>query len=119
MAIRFHKTSQVITGAVETVSVNNGNVGPVLVWHAPLVPGRCDIVIDANRNGVYDASTYGLDSGSPCFAVLASPPPTSPAPVPATMQQGMLLLIALLALASRCYEKKGVILFSSIFMPAI
>jgi len=37
-----------VTGAVETVSVNNGDVGPVLVWHAPLTPGSYDIVIDAN-----------------------------------------------------------------------
>jgi hypothetical protein len=35
-----------VTGAVETVSVVNGDVGPVLVWNAPLVPGKYDIVID-------------------------------------------------------------------------
>jgi hypothetical protein len=40
-------------------------VGPVLIWHAPLGIGEYDSVIDANRNGVYDASTDGLDSGSP------------------------------------------------------
>ena len=34
------------TGAVETVSVNDGDIAPVLVWHAPLTPGRYDIVID-------------------------------------------------------------------------
>jgi hypothetical protein len=34
------------TGSIETVSVVNGDVGPVLVWHAPLVPGKYDIVID-------------------------------------------------------------------------
>jgi hypothetical protein len=37
---------QDITGAFETVSVNKGDVGPVLVWNAPLVPGKYDIVID-------------------------------------------------------------------------
>ena len=35
-----------VTGAVETASVVNGDVGPVLVWHAPLAPGSYDIVID-------------------------------------------------------------------------
>ena len=45
-----------VTASVETVPVVNGGVGPVLVWHAPLAPGRYDIVIDANRNGVYNAS---------------------------------------------------------------
>ena len=44
--------------------------------HAPLVPGRYDIVIDANQNGVYDASADGLDSGSPGFVVVAGAPPT-------------------------------------------
>jgi hypothetical protein len=62
--------------AVETASVVDGGVGPVLVWHAPLVAGVYDIVIDANRNGVYDAPTDGLDSGSPGFVVVADAPPT-------------------------------------------
>ena len=70
-----------VTGAVETASVVDGGIAPVLVWHAPLVHGRYDIVIDANRNGVYDASADGLDSGSPGFIVLASPPPTPPTDV--------------------------------------
>ena len=26
--------------------ISNGDVGPVLVWRAPLVPGKYDIVID-------------------------------------------------------------------------
>jgi len=43
----------------------NGDIAPVLVWHAPLTPGRYDIVIDANQNGFYNAATDGLDSGSP------------------------------------------------------
>jgi hypothetical protein len=59
-----------VTGSVETISVVNGDIVSVLVWHSPPVPGRYDIVIDANQNRVYDASTNGLDSGSPGFVVI-------------------------------------------------
>jgi len=85
-----------VTGAVETVSVVSGDVGPVLVWHARLTPGSYDIVIDANRNGVYDAATDGLDSGSPGFVVVASPPPTPPTDVPALTPHGIIALLGLL-----------------------
>ena len=83
-----------ITGAVETISVVNGAITTVLVWHAPLVIGEYDIVVDANRNGVYDASTDGLDSGSPGFVVVADAPP--PVPVPALAPPGIIALIGLL-----------------------
>ncbi|NIA11458.1 MAG: PKD domain-containing protein, partial [Nitrospiraceae bacterium] len=79
---------QDVTGAVETVPVTNGDVGPVLVWHAPLTPGRYDIVIDANRNGVYDTSTDGLDSGSPGFVVVADATIPAGVPVPALAPPG-------------------------------
>ena len=59
-----------VTGSVEIVSVVNGDIDPVIVWNAPLVIGEYDIVIDANQDGVYDASTDGLDSGSPGFVVI-------------------------------------------------
>jgi len=85
-----------VTGAVETVSVNDGEIAPVLVWHAPLAPGRYDIVIDANRNGVYNAATDGLDSGSPGFIVLANPPPTPPTDVPVLTPHGIIALVGLL-----------------------
>ncbi|KAF5416300.1 MAG: hypothetical protein C5S48_03270 [Candidatus Methanogaster sp.] len=75
-----------VTASVETVSVVNGGVGPALVWHAPLVVGD-DIVIDANRNGVYDASTDGLDSGSPGFVVLADAPPSPSISAPTLARQ--------------------------------
>jgi len=64
--------------------------------HAPLVPGRYDIVIDANRNRVYNASTDGLDSGSPGFVVVADAPPTPPEPVPAIAPSGIIVLIGLM-----------------------
>ena len=40
-----------VTGAIETVPVVDADIAPVRVWHAPLVSGRYDIVIDANQNG--------------------------------------------------------------------
>jgi hypothetical protein len=85
-----------VTGAVETVSVNGGNIVPVLIWHAPLVVGEYDIVIDANQNGVYDAHADGLDSGSPGFVVVTSPPPTPPTDVPALTPHGIIALVGLL-----------------------
>ena len=85
-----------VTGAVETISVNDGEIAPVLVWHAPLAPGRYDIVIDANHDGVYNAATDGLDSGSPGFIVVANPPPTPPTDVPALTPPGIIALVGLL-----------------------
>jgi len=84
-----------VTGAVETASAVNGDVGPVLVWHAPLAPGSYDIVIDANRNGAYNAATDGLDSGSPGFIVVANPPPTPPTDVLALTPAGIIALVGL------------------------
>ena len=74
----------------------NGDITPVLVWHAPLTPGSYDIVIDANRNGAYNAATDGLDSGSPGFIVLANPPPTPPTDVPELTLPGIIALVGLL-----------------------
>ena len=68
----------------------------MLIWHAPLSPGQYDIVIDANRNGVYNAATDGLDSGSPGFIVLANPPPSPPADVPVLTPPGIIALVGLL-----------------------
>jgi PKD repeat protein len=34
---------------------SDGNLGPVVIWPAPVDPGEYDIVFDANQNGVYDA----------------------------------------------------------------
>ena len=84
---------QDISGTVETASVVNGDVRQVLIWHAPLVPGEYDIVIDANRNRVYDASTDGLDRGSSGFVVIPDIPPS---PVPAIAPSGIVVLIGLM-----------------------
>jgi subtilase family serine protease len=81
-----------VTGAVETASVANGDVGPVLVWHAPLMIGEYDIVIDANQDGFYNAATDGLDSGSPGFVVIDMPS----VPVPALAPIGIIALVGLL-----------------------
>jgi len=53
------------------------------------VPGEYDIVIDANRNSVYDVSTDGLDNGSPGFVVIPDVPPS---PVPALSPHGIIAL---------------------------
>ena len=87
-----------VTGTVETVPVVDGEIAPVLIWHALLVSGRYDIVIDANQNGVYDAHADGLDSGSPGFVVVADAPPTPPVPVPAIAPIGIIGLIGLLCI---------------------
>ncbi|GEM_PF-6609763 len=70
-------------------------MGTVLVWHARLIPGHYDIIIDANRNGVYNAATDGLDSGSPGFIVVTDAPPTPPVSVPALAPAGIITLIGL------------------------
>jgi len=74
----------------------NGDIAPVLVWHAPLTPGRYDIVIDANQNGFYDAATDGLDSGSPGFIVVADATIPAGVPVPALTPHGIIALVGLL-----------------------
>ena len=85
-----------VTVSGGTVSMN-GDVGPVLVWHAPLVPDEYgigyDIVIDANQNGVYDAATDGLDIGSPSFDIIIRMPSAS---VPALAPIGIITLVGLL-----------------------
>ena len=79
-----------------TVSIN-GNVDPVLIWHDPLVAGVYDIVVDANRNGVYDALADGLDSEiQQGFVVIADAPPSPPVSVPTLAPHGIIALIGLL-----------------------
>ena len=66
--------------------------------HAPLTPGRYDIVIDANRNGFCDAHADELDGGSPSFVVVADALPSPPALVPALTPAGIIGLIGLLCI---------------------
>lgn len=84
-----------VTGSVETVPVVNGEIALVLIWHAPLVLGEYDIVIDADQNGLYNASVDGLDSGSPGFVVIDG---ASPVPVPVLTPHGIIVLIGLLCI---------------------
>ena len=85
----------------------------MLVWHAPLVPGEYDIVIDANRNGVYDVSTDGLDSGSHGFVVIPDVPPS---PVPALAPHGIIALIGLLCVIGVSRIRRGFNKTSSFFL---
>ena len=71
--LRDHKVNMVHAGHSHTYTYWDN-------WHAPLVIGEYDIVVDANRNGIYDASMDGLDGGSPGFVVIDMPS----VPVPAS-----------------------------------
>ena len=84
---------RLISRLVKTMLMN-GEIAPMLVWHAWLVPGRCDIMMDANQNGIYSAATDELDSGSPGFVVVTGAPHT-PASVPALAPSGLITLIGL------------------------
>jgi len=47
---------------VTTVTSDSlGNISPTAVWLSPLTPGRYDIIVDVNSNGVYDAEIDALD----------------------------------------------------------
>jgi hypothetical protein len=48
----------------KNVPVNGaGNIIPTVIWHQLLTPGTYDIVVDANRNGVYNQAVDCLDAG--------------------------------------------------------
>lgn len=52
-----------VAGTESTASSDGaGNILPTIVWHAPLTPGKYDIVIDVDGNGKYDAGTDALDA---------------------------------------------------------
>jgi hypothetical protein len=42
-------------------SDSEGNIPPTPVWSDPLTPGKYDIVVDVNGNGVYDEGIDALD----------------------------------------------------------
>jgi hypothetical protein len=44
-----------------TIQTGCTNMGNVLIWPAPLDPGEYDIIIDFNRNGIYDEGVDILD----------------------------------------------------------
>jgi len=51
-----------VSGTATTVSSDgSGNIPATLVWSGPLVPGKYDIVVDVNGNGIYDAVIDALD----------------------------------------------------------
>lgn len=51
-----------VPGTALTISSDPaGDVPPTLVWGSPLVPGKYDIVIDVNGNGLYDEGVDALD----------------------------------------------------------
>jgi len=56
-------------------TTGTGSLGPANVWPPPLTIGEYDIVLDVNRNGVYNACIDAVDDPNhPGFTV--GPPPT-------------------------------------------
>lgn len=52
----------------------SGNLGPVVIWSAPLEVGEYDLVFDANQDGFYDAIIDLVNHPNhPGFVVLAPP----------------------------------------------
>lgn len=51
-----------LTGTPVTIKTSiTGTIPPTVIWNAPLTPGKFDIVVDVNGNGVYDAGIDALD----------------------------------------------------------
>jgi PKD repeat protein len=51
-----------VPGTATSISSDaDGNIPATIVWSAPLVLGKYDIVVDVNGNGVYDEDTDALD----------------------------------------------------------
>jgi hypothetical protein len=66
----------------DTVQSGCTNEGRVLVWPGTLTPGSYDVVIDVNRNGVYDEGTDIIDgignrNGSIAAGFRVIPPPNA------------------------------------------
>ncbi len=47
--------------ATTVSSDEHGNIIPTLVWSSPLTPGKYDIIVDVNDNGLYDEGIDALD----------------------------------------------------------
>jgi hypothetical protein len=57
-------------GMSAVMADSEGGLGPAAVWPSPLTPGEYDVVLDANRNGYYDAATDAVDDPNhPGFVV--------------------------------------------------
>jgi hypothetical protein len=51
-----------VPGTTTTVTTDaNGNIPPTLLWSNPLAPGKYDIIVDVNGDGLYYAETDTLD----------------------------------------------------------
>ncbi len=53
--------SRVPGTAASVSSDTDGNIPATLVWSAPLVPGKYDVVVDVNADGAYDVDVDALD----------------------------------------------------------
>jgi len=51
-----------VSGTATTVTSDaQGNIPPTLTWTGSLIPGKYDVVVDVNDNGIYDAGIDALD----------------------------------------------------------
>jgi hypothetical protein len=52
-----------VPGTATTVSSDaSGNITPTLLWSHPLTPGKYDVVVDVNSNGLYNVGIDALDN---------------------------------------------------------
>jgi hypothetical protein len=77
--VAAHKISWIIgdslvdvSGGRETVTLNSAGAQTIQVWYAPLMPGRYDLVMDSNSNGVFDAGD-SLDQGQEVAGLFVVP----------------------------------------------
>ena len=50
-----------LSGTQMSVTSNAGNILPTLAWNNPLIPGKYDIIVDVNKNGIYDVGIDAID----------------------------------------------------------
>ena len=50
-----------ISGTQMSVTSNAGNIPPTLAWTNLLIPGKYDIIVDVNGNGMYDVGIDAID----------------------------------------------------------
>ena len=51
-----------VPGTTTTVTTDaNGNIPPTLLWSNPLTPGKYDIIVDVDSDGLYYSETDALD----------------------------------------------------------
>jgi hypothetical protein len=86
-----------VSRIVETAQTDSNGDVHLLVWPAPLIVGRYDIIYDANQNGFYDWGIDAVDGASPGFNVITERA-TQAIKVPTVSSVGLALLTTFLTL---------------------